>query len=108
MVLPDRLVESMIAVSVAYVAADNLWGRRHGRRWLLAFGFGLVHGLGFYSALSALDLGGAGVVTTLLAFNLGVEVGQLAVVPRSRRPWGSIPRPSGSRSPSWSGKACSP
>ncbi|MDP6567756.1 MAG: HupE/UreJ family protein [Alphaproteobacteria bacterium] len=78
--LPGRLVESLIALSVAYVAAENIWRRRFAGRWLLAFGFGLVHGLGFYGVLRALDTGGAGVVTTLLAFNLGVEAGQLAVV----------------------------
>lgn len=78
--LPARLVEAAIALSIAYVALENVLGRGISRRWLIAGGFGLVHGLGFYAALRELDLGGSGVVTTLLAFNLGVEAGQLAIV----------------------------
>ncbi len=78
--LPSRLVESLIALSIAYVAAENLFGRGFGHRWMLAFGFGLVHGLGFFGALSQLDLAGDSAVTVLLGFNLGVEVGQLAIV----------------------------
>jgi len=78
--LPSRLVESLIAASVAYIALENLLGRGARHRWLLAFGFGLVHGLGFYGALSELDLDPRHTVRTLLAFNLGVELGQLAIV----------------------------
>lgn len=78
--LPPRLVETAIAVTVAYVAAENVIGRAGGHRWLLAGGFGLVHGLGFYGALRESGLAGGGVVTTLLAFNLGVEAGQVALV----------------------------
>lgn len=78
--LPGRLVESLIAASIAYVALENALGRGMGHRWLLAFGFGLVHGLGFYGVLSALDLDPQSTVLTLLAFNLGVEVGQLVIV----------------------------
>lgn len=78
--LSARLVESLIALSIAYVAVENIVRRRFERRWAVAGGFGLVHGLGFYSVLSDLDLGGSGVVTTLLAFNLGVEAGQVAIV----------------------------
>ena len=78
--LPSRLVESLIALSIAYVAVENILGKGFGHRWLVAATFGLVHGLGFYSALRELGLGGATVVTTLLAFNLGVELGQLVIV----------------------------
>jgi hypothetical protein len=78
--LPARLVESLIAASIAYVALENTLGRGMGHRWLLAFGFGLVHGLGFYGVLSELDLDPQSTVMTLLAFNLGVEAGQLAIV----------------------------
>lgn len=78
--LPARLVESLIAFSIAYVAVENLLGRGFSRRWLVAFGFGLVHGLGFYGALKDLELAGGDVVTTLFAFNLGVEAGQLVIV----------------------------
>ena len=78
--LPTRLVESAIAVSIGFVAVSNLVGRDFSHRWVLAGAFGLVHGLGFYGVLSDLGLAGADAVTTLLAFNLGVEAGQLAIV----------------------------
>lgn len=78
--LPPRLVESAIALSIAYVAVSNLFGRNFSHRWLLAGAFGLVHGLGFYGVLSDLGLAEAHVISTLLAFNLGVEVGQLLIV----------------------------
>jgi len=78
--IPTRLVESLIAFSIAYVALENIFGRGLSRRWLVAGGFGLVHGLGFYTVLRELDLASGDTVTTLLAFNLGVETGQLAVV----------------------------
>lgn len=77
---PQRAVEILIAASIAYVAVENLLGRGAGHRALVAGGFGLVHGLGFYSVLSALGLAGGNAATTLLAFNLGVEAGQLAIV----------------------------
>jgi hydrogenase/urease accessory protein HupE len=78
--LPSRLVESAIAVSIAFVAIENIVSRRFGHRWLLAGAFGLVHGLGFYSALRDLGLGQSDMAITLLAFNLGVEIGQIAVI----------------------------
>jgi hydrogenase/urease accessory protein HupE len=78
-VLPPRLVEVAIALSIAYVAIENVLGRGRRRRWLVAAAFGLIHGLGFYSALRELD-SSAGVVTTLVGFNLGVEAGQLLVL----------------------------
>ncbi len=74
------MVESVIAVSIAYVAIENILSQRFGHRWLLAGGFGLVHGLGFYSALRDLGLGQSDMAITLLAFNLGVETGQIAVI----------------------------
>jgi hypothetical protein len=80
-VMPDRLVESAIAFSIAVVAAENLWSRRTlGGRWLAAFVFGLVHGFGFSSALRELALPRAGLILSLLGFNVGVELGQAAVV----------------------------
>ncbi len=78
--LPSRLVEGLIALSIAYVAVENILGRGARRRWLVAGGFGLVHGLGFYTVLREISLGGRDTVMTLLAFNLGVEAGQLFVV----------------------------
>ena len=79
--LPDRLIEAVIALSIAYVAAENLTGRAAvSRRWLVSFCFGLVHGFGFSSALRELGLPAHGLVFSLLGFNVGVELGQLLVV----------------------------
>ncbi len=79
---PARWVESAIALSIAYIAAENLWRRTISmrRRWLVTFGFGLVHGLGFASVLRELALPRPALVTSLVGFNLGVELGQLTVV----------------------------
>jgi len=79
--LPSRLVESAIALSIVYVAVENLVRRDIRRRWLLTFFFGLVHGFGFASALGELGLGsgGTGIVFPLLTFNLGIELAQLAL-----------------------------
>ncbi len=80
--LPSRWVESAIALSITYVAAENVWrgSASIGSRWLVTFGFGLVHGLGFASALTEMHLPRANVVASLVGFNLGVEIGQLAVI----------------------------
>src|SRR5438876_916754 len=80
-VLPDRLVEAVIALSIAFVAAENLFlNPVVSRRWLVSFCFGLVHGFGFSSALRELGLPRQGLVLSLLGFNLGVEAGQALVV----------------------------
>ena len=78
--LPSRLVESAIALSVVLAAANNLWPVVAQRRWLVAFGFGLIHGFGFASVLSELGLPADALVLSLLGFNAGVEVGQIAIV----------------------------
>ncbi len=78
--LPSRLVESAIALSVVLAALNNLWPLVHGRRWLVAFGFGLVHGFGFASVLADLGLPRDSLLLALVGFNLGVEAGQLAIV----------------------------
>jgi HupE/UreJ protein len=80
--LPSRWVESAIALSIFYVAAENVWrGAASLRnRWLVTFGFGLVHGMGFASALREMRLPQANVAASLVGFNAGVEIGQLAVV----------------------------
>jgi hypothetical protein len=80
--LPDRLIEAVIALSIAFVAAENLWlDPTVSRRWLVSFAFGLVHGFGFSSALRELGLPAQGLLLSLFGFNAGVEVGQaLAVV----------------------------
>jgi hypothetical protein len=78
--LPSRLVESVIAASVIVVALNNLRGTVEGKRWLIAFGFGLIHGFGFASVLADLGLPQGALVLALVGFNVGVELGQLAIV----------------------------
>ena len=78
--LPSRLVESAIALSVVLVALNNLWPLVHGRRWMVAFGFGLIHGFGFASVLTDLGLPQGALLVALVGFNLGVEGGQLAII----------------------------
>ena len=78
--LPSRLVESAIAASVVLAALNNLWPLFLGRRWTVAFAFGLVHGFGFASVLADLGLPSGALALALVGFNLGVEAGQLAIV----------------------------
>ena len=74
-------VESAIAASIVYMALENIVGGKVRRRWLITFGFGLVHGFGFSFALrETLQFAGSHLLTSLLAFNLGVELGQLLVL----------------------------
>jgi hydrogenase/urease accessory protein HupE len=79
--LPSSVVEPLIAVSIMYVGVENLLRRDLDKRWRLAFAFGLIHGCGFASVLRELGIGanGTGVAAPLLSFNLGVELGQLAL-----------------------------
>jgi hypothetical protein len=79
--LPPSIVEPLIAVSIAYVAVENLIVADL-RRWRVAlvFAFGLLHGLGFAGALGELGLPRSEFVTALIGFNLGVEAGQLTVI----------------------------
>ena len=75
------LVETLIATSIVYMALENIVAPGLGRRWLIAFGFGLVHGFGFSFALrDTLQLAGSHLLSSLVSFNLGVEIGQLAVL----------------------------
>jgi hypothetical protein len=82
--LPARWVEPVIALSIALVGYENVLARKDTasdrRAHALVFGFGLIHGLGFARALSALELERADLLLGLFSFNLGVELGQLAVV----------------------------
>jgi hypothetical protein len=78
--LPSRFVESAIAISVVLAALNNVWPVVFGRRWVLAFAFGLIHGFGFASVLADLGLPHESLLLALVAFNVGVEVGQLAIV----------------------------
>jgi hydrogenase/urease accessory protein HupE len=79
--LPGRLVEATIALSIAYVAAENLFMRKAvSHRWAVSFLFGLVHGFGFSSVLRELGLPKEGLIWSLLNFNFGVEAGQAMAV----------------------------
>ena len=78
--LPSRLVECAIALTIVYVAAENLWRKNFAHRWLLTFAFGLIHGFGFAGVIAELGLPAVYRVRCLLAFNIGVEIGQLAIV----------------------------
>jgi hypothetical protein len=78
--LPSRWVEAAIAASVVMAALNNLWPLVQGRRWMVAFGFGLIHGFGFASVLADLGLPRDALLLALVGFNVGVEVGQLAIV----------------------------
>ncbi len=79
-VLPSRFVESVIALSVAVSGLNIIWPVLRGHMWKLAFGFGLIHGFGFAGVLSDLSLPTNLFVSSLLSFNVGVEIGQLAIV----------------------------
>jgi hypothetical protein len=75
------LVETLIALSIVYMALENMIGSNAHRRWIIAFAFGLVHGFGFAFGLrETLQFAGSHLVTSLVAFNLGVELGQVAVL----------------------------
>ncbi|WP_193212690.1 HupE/UreJ family protein [Luteolibacter marinus] len=78
---PARLVESMIALSIAYVGIENLWVKEL-KPWRVAFvfGLGLLHGMGFASVMQELDLPEGSIVEPLVGFNLGVELGQVTVL----------------------------
>lgn len=78
--LPSRLVESAIAASVVFAGISNLYPVLVQRRRLVAFLFGLIHGFGFASVLGDLGLPKGSLALSLVSFNLGVEVGQLAIV----------------------------
>jgi HupE / UreJ protein len=92
--LPSRLVETAIALSVIAAALNNLRPIIQSRLWIVAFGFGLVHGLGFANVLIELGLPANALAVSLVGFNLGVEAGQLVIVAavlplayRFRRSW---------------------
>jgi hypothetical protein len=89
---PVQWVEALIAASIVAVAGENLWALRSAEggasrvanalrhRWRITFAFGLVHGFGFASALQELHLPRSALAAGLVSFNLGVEVGQVAIV----------------------------
>ena len=78
--LPSRWVEATIAASVILAALNNLFPYLLKRRWLAAFVFGLIHGFGFAAVLADLGLQKDALVVALIGFNLGVEIGQLAIL----------------------------
>jgi hypothetical protein len=79
--VPDRIVEPLIAATIVWVALENLLAPNGARwRWIVAAVFGLIHGLGFASALTELGLPKDAMVGALIGFNVGVELGQLAFV----------------------------
>jgi hypothetical protein len=78
--LPGRLTESVIAASIIVAALNNVFPRITEGRWRIAFAFGLLHGFGFASVLAEMGLPKGARLISLVAFNLGVETGQLAVV----------------------------
>jgi hypothetical protein len=77
---PPQLIEIGIAATIMYVAAENLWITSTRHRWMLTFGFGLVHGFGFASVLRELGLPARGLARSPVSFNLGVEAGQPVIV----------------------------
>jgi hydrogenase/urease accessory protein HupE len=80
--IPSGVIEPLIAASIVYVGVENILGANLKRRWLLSFAFGLIHGFGFSSALRQLGIGaaGTGIWVPLSSFNIGVELGQGAIV----------------------------
>ena len=78
--LPSRLIESIIAFSIALAAIHNIYPLISGKEWLIAFVFGLFHGFGFAGILAEKGLGGNYLVLSVFGFNLGVEIGQMAII----------------------------
>lgn len=75
------LIETLIALSIVYMACENIIGVKQQHRWIVTFGFGLVHGFGFSFLLTeSMQFAGSHLVMSLLAFNVGVEIGQVLVV----------------------------
>ena len=95
--LPSRIVEPLIALSIAYIGVENIFARSlHKSRLLLVFCFGLLHGMGFASVLADFGMPDDAFMTALVSFNVGVEFGQLAVITLafltvglwfSKKPW---------------------
>ena len=78
--LPSAMVEAVIAASIAVAAAANLMTRLDVREWLVAFGFGLFHGFGFASVMGDIGVGRDHLALSVLGFNVGVELGQIAII----------------------------
>ncbi|TMH23621.1 MAG: HupE/UreJ family protein, partial [Betaproteobacteria bacterium] len=75
------LIETLIALSIIYMALENILGSNVQRRWIITFAFGLVHGFGFSFVLGEMfQFAGSHLITSLFSFNVGVELGQLLVI----------------------------
>ena len=95
--LPDNIVEPLIALSIAYIGFENVFASTlHASRLFIVFAFGLLHGMGFASVLADFGMPDDAFMTALISFNIGVEIGQLAVIALaylavglwfSRKPW---------------------
>lgn len=79
-VVPSAIVEPAIAASILFVAVENFFSRDIENRWQITFVFGLVHGFGFAGALREVGLPSNAIAPALAAFNIGVEIGQVAIV----------------------------
>ncbi len=79
-VLPTPFVETAIALSICYIALENMFVREIKYRWVITFFFGLIHGFGFSNILRQMELPRSGLFTSLLSFNLGVEIGQILII----------------------------
>ena len=78
--LPSRIVEAIIALSIALAALHNITEIFKSKEWIIAFGFGLFHGFGFASVLGEKGLNGDYMILSLLGFNIGVELGQVLII----------------------------
>ncbi len=79
--LPANIVEPLIALSIAYIGIENIWHKSlHNSRLVIVFAFGLLHGMGFASVLQEFGMPPDAFMTALISFNVGVELGQLAII----------------------------
>ena len=79
--LPANIVEPLIALSIAYIGIENIWHKTlHNSRLFIVFAFGLLHGMGFASVLQEFGMPADAFMTALISFNVGVELGQLAII----------------------------
>ncbi|MBI1866911.1 MAG: HupE/UreJ family protein [Methylocystis sp.] len=78
--LPTTLTESAIAASIVFVAVENFFSKKIDRRWIVTFLFGFIHGFGFASGLKELGVPRGAALPALVSFNIGVELGQIAIV----------------------------
>jgi len=78
--LPSSIVEPLIALTIIYVAIENVYATKVSKRWLLTGLFGLVHGLGFVGALKAITVSPDELLLSLFSFNIGIEAGQLVII----------------------------